>query len=283
MSELAFGALAPSRFEERMRALGARLPANYLGRKAASALLRLAGGASGRAFDVTVFGSQKARLHPYDNICEKRVYLAPQQWDGDERRLLSKAIAGFAGRELRFVDAGANVGLYTLFVRAEALRAGARLRAVAIEPDDAMRARFAFNVAASGAGGEVRLFACALSDAEGVLPFAVDRQSRGQSRLSDAGATLVTVRPLSAIVAEAGLDRIDILKIDIEGHERAALEAFFKTALRTLWPRLILLEISHEARNDSASRLCEGVGYRRRFATSLNGIYCLDDARGSSS
>ncbi len=124
-----FGALAPSFLQKRMRAIGHKLPPNYFGRKAASILLGPAGGRSRRALDVTVFASQRARLHPSDNICEKRVYLTPQLWDRAERALLGDIISNFGGRTFRFADIGANVGLYTLFARAEALRADATFKA----------------------------------------------------------------------------------------------------------------------------------------------------------
>ena len=93
-----FGALSPSPAQERVRALARRLPANWCGRKAASLLLGPAGGRSRRAFDVMAFGSQKARLHPYDNICEKRVFLTPQLWDPAERAFLGDVISTFGGR-----------------------------------------------------------------------------------------------------------------------------------------------------------------------------------------
>ncbi len=265
-----FGAFAPSPFEERVRAAAHRLPANDFGRKAASALLGAAGGRSGRAFDVTLFGSQKARLHPHDNICEKRVFLTPQLWDPAERALLGAAIRDFGGQTFRFVDVGANVGLYTLFARAEALRAGAALQAVCVEADGDMAARLRFNLEASGASGDVALFECAASDAEGEVRFSVNRESRGLSRVDAAGALIVPARPLLPIVLEAGLDRIDAMKIDIEGHEHPMLDAFLAAAPKSLWPRLLILETSHAEEDRSALKLAERAGFLLVMRTKRN-------------
>jgi FkbM family methyltransferase len=275
MSAPPFGALAPSPSKARLRALAHRLPTNYFGRKAASLLLGPAGGRAARAYDVTVFASQKARLHPHDNICEKRVYLTPQLWDREERAALGAAIAGHSGRSFHFIDAGANVGLYTLFARSAALLAGANLRAACVEADPEMRARLAFNLAASDAGAEVQVFPCALAEAEGTLRFSVNRGSRGESRLDAEGDISVPARPLAAIVAQSGFARIDAMKMDIEGAELATLRAFFAAAPKTLWPRLIVLETSHETESSAASALCAGAGYATRLRTRMNAVLAL--------
>lgn len=267
-----FGVFRPSPLQECFRALGHRLPANYFGRKTASLLLGPAGGRARRAYDVAVFGSQKARLHPYDNICEKRVYLTPQLWDPAERALLGDVISGFGGKVFTFVDIGANVGLYTLFARAEAARAGAGFRAVCVEADPEMTARLLFNAEASGASKDLTIFNCAASDAEGVLGFSVDRESRGLSRIDPDGEMGVAARPLTAIIADAGIDRIGAMKIDIEGHEFETLGAFFRDAPHALFPALIILETSHASEEKSAEALLRRIGYRDRLKTRRNAV-----------
>ncbi|MEK7265177.1 MAG: FkbM family methyltransferase [Pseudomonadota bacterium] len=272
-----FGALAPSPLQERFRALGRLLPANYFGRRAASLLLGPAGGRTPRAFDVDIFGTQKARLHPADNICEKRVFLTPQLWDGDERALLRAAISKFGGEVFTFVDVGANVGLYTLFARAEAARSGAKLKAVCIEADGEMAARLKFNIEASGASKDVTIFSCAASDAEGEVRFSIDRKSRGLSRVDPAGETRVAARPLAAIMSDAGLQKIDAMKIDIEGHEYEALSAFFRDAPRALHPSLIIMETSHASVKKSPEALLRENGYSLQLATRRNAVLTKGD------
>ncbi len=267
-----FGARAPTAAQDGVRALAHRLPYNYWGRKAASLLLGPAGGRARRAYDVVVFDTQRARLHPFDNICEKRVFLTPRHWDLEERALLAEAIAAHAQDDFAFADIGANVGLYTLFARAECARRNLTLRAVCVEADPEMQARLAFNIDASGAKDDVRLFACAASDKEATERFAVNRASRGMSRIDGKGEIGVRARPLLSIVEAAGLVRIDAMKIDIEGREFETLGAFFHDAPEALWPRLLLLETSHEDKSRSAETLAHGLGYRPRLKTLRNAV-----------
>ena len=52
----------------------------------------------------------------------------------------------------------------------------------------------------------------------------------------------VRTRLLLDVCHDAGLTRIDALKIDIEGREKRALEPFFDHAPRALWPEMLLVE-----------------------------------------
>lgn len=272
-----FGALAPTARQEYFRKIGHILPPNYLGRKLASLLLGLAGGRTDRAYDVEVFETQKARLHPFDNICEKRVYLTPQLWDGAERALLHDAITACRGGAFSFVDIGANVGLYTLFARAAAASAGVNLAALCIEADPEMATRLRFNIDASGAEDDVALVECAASDSDHRVKFFVDHKSRGLSRVSDEGDLVVAARPLLSILTAAGFRRIDAMKLDIEGHERQALGAFFRDAPPALYPGLILLETSHAGNEQSAEGLALDRGYRIALRTARNSVLMRED------
>lgn len=230
-----------------------------------------------RTYDVEIFGGQKARLHPYDNICEKRVFITPQLWELEERLFLADYISGFGGRSFVFVDVGANVGLYTLFARAEAQRAGAAFAAVCIEADPEMAARLRFNIAASGAESEVRIFNCAASDKEGDLRFDVNLASRGLSRVASDGSSVVPAKALAQIFAESGLQKINALKIDIEGHEAPALSALLADAPTFLRPKVILTEISHQQGDSSLAALLLGAGYKKKFETKRNAIFVVTD------
>ncbi len=272
MSDGEFGAFAPSPHEERWRRFAHRLPYNYWGRKTASLLLGPAGGRSGRAADVTVFGAQRARLHPSDNICEKRVYITPQHWDPAERAILAAKIRNHASDVFMFADIGANAGLYTLFARAECAAAQKKLRAICVEADPEMRRRLGFNIAASGAGDEIAVAACAAAASAGRMRFHIDAASRGLSRLDDEGEIEVSARPIASILADAIFDRVDAMKIDIEGAEFDAPEAFFNTAAPALRPAMLIVETSHETPDRSAAELVQRHGYEIILKTRLNTV-----------
>lgn len=265
-----FGTLRPTVRQERIRALARGLPPGWFGRRLASLLLGPAGGRAQRAYDVEIFEGQRARLHPFDNICEKRVFLTPQHWDPRERALLATFIAAHSEDEFIFADVGANVGLYTLFARSAAKKAGREFRAVCVEPDPEMRARLSVNIALSGAIDEVSILPYAATAAEGIVSFSVNRASRGMSRIAADGDSMVEGRPLAALLEDA--PRIDAMKIDIEGHEYEALAPFFRDAPQARWPRLAIMEVSHESNGAPARNLLTEKGYRIAMETGLNAV-----------
>src|SRR6185436_148100 len=118
------------------------------------------------AFDVELWGL-RLRLHPIGNGCEKNALFTPQMYDVIERDVLAQAIERrvAAGGSFTFVDVGANVGLYSLFV---ATRARSRARILALEPQPGIVDRLRFNLAANP-GIEVEVLPLAVSDHEGMV------------------------------------------------------------------------------------------------------------------
>ncbi len=53
---------------------------------------------------------------------------------------------------------------------------------------------------------------------------------------------------LQRILEEAGVSRVDALKIDVEGFEDRVLTGFFKQAPPSLWPRAVVIE--HLSKNE---------------------------------
>jgi hypothetical protein len=47
---------------------------------------------------------------------------------------------------------------------------------------------------------------------------------------------------LQRILAEAGVHRLDALKIDVEGFEDRVLTGFLREASASLWPRAVVIE-----------------------------------------
>jgi len=273
-----FGRLKPGPIASRFLALARRT-----GQGRASALLRslcyrLAGGRSGGPFDLTVFSGQSVRLHPTGNLCEKRVFTSDRHWDVPERRLIDRAAREASG-VFSFVDVGANVGLYSLHARSAATAAGLPLRAVAIEPQPEMLRRLRFNIAASGADGEILVCPWAVTAVPQTVRIDAEAGNYGTGRIVEhGGASTVEVagRPLVDALDEAGLDRIDVLKMDIEGAEFPALEAFFATAPRTRWPRFIIIEAGKGSLDQPAIALCRDRGYVVEGRGRLNALLALE-------
>jgi FkbM family methyltransferase len=150
-----------------------------------------------------------------------------------------------------FVDVGANAGTYALPL---ARHVGPEGRVVAVEPHPVMVARLAFNQAASESGN-VALIATAAGDVDGDLMIETDHENYGASHVyPDASARSDAIRVpalrLLRVVQDQHLEKIDSLKIDVEGYEDRVLIRFFRDAPPALWPRAIAIE--HLSRDDWA-------------------------------
>jgi FkbM family methyltransferase len=122
-----------------------------------------------------------------------------------------------------FVDVGANIGNWTL----EAARfVGPQGRVLAIEPVPHM-AEALRKTARANRLGHVAVAEVALAETAGTRSFSVERGNTGGSRLGTMSGDVqgITVRtaPLDAVVEEQGLQRLDVLKIDVEGFEAEVL------------------------------------------------------------
>jgi FkbM family methyltransferase len=147
-----------------------------------------------------------------------------------------------------FVDIGANVGTYAMVL---ARRVGPAGKVIAIEPHPVVHARLAFNRSASAAT-QVALVAAAAGASDGELMIETDGDNIGASHVISGeltgNAIKVPALRLKRILADAGLDHVDALKIDVEGYEDRVLTGFFREAPPSLWPRAVVIE--HLSRNE---------------------------------
>jgi FkbM family methyltransferase len=141
-----------------------------------------------------------------------------------------------------FVDIGANVGTYALVLARDV---GANGTVIAVEPHPVTHARLAFNNSACGYT-QTRLVAAAVSDADGEVMIETDGGNLGASHVVIGAATSEAIKVpalrLQRILDEAGVTKVDALKIDIEGFEDRALVPYFKEAPQAQWPRAVVIE-----------------------------------------
>ena len=266
----AFGAYALSPGRERLRRFGQSLGQGGAARRICSLIRRMVSAGLSGPFDVEAFPGQHARLYPGENLSDKRVFAGVQFWDAVERAALGAVIRA-ADEPVYVVDAGANAGLYTLAIRAEA--GDKSLKVLAIEPDPENLARLRFNLAASMAGSDVIVAPVALSERDGITRIADSHANRGELSTGDTG-TPVKTRPLLDLVREAGFPRVDALKIDIEGMEEPVLNHYFDNAEPCLWPRLIVLEAQRGNTTPALERLL-AQGYCIEQRTRMNAVLAL--------
>jgi FkbM family methyltransferase len=124
------------------------------------------------------------------------------------------------------VDCGANAGLMGFLALA-----GSAGRVVFVEPHPRLAAQLRDNVERNGLGARASVVECAASDraGPGVLYPSTAEQDGSHAltpnKYSDPAADALTVRRrrLDEILAEHGLGRVDLLKIDAEHHDREVL------------------------------------------------------------
>jgi FkbM family methyltransferase len=130
-----------------------------------------------------------------------------------------------------FVDAGANIGFFSL--RLAAVRP--TLSVVAFEPHPRLHALLAANVEVNGFT-HITPEPIALSDHEGIMPFFLNQSDMSSSLergfdSNHAGVVSVAVSSLDGYLARrGGVPERFLMKVDVEGHE----PAFFAGAEETL-------------------------------------------------
>ena len=263
---------------QRTRAAGP----GWLSRRIAFVLRRVAIASLARKpVDVEALGA-RMRLYPYANVCEKRILFTPQFFDPDElayieQRMEMKRAEG--GDGFVFLDIGANIGGYSLFVAAHAAPG---VKVLAIEPQPDIYGRLVFNLRLN-AFASVKAVACAVADKEGELTLFVDSGNRGESSVkvmsgsSSSESIKVPAKRLLTLIEEEGYDHVDVAKLDTEGAEDIILETFFGEAARTLWPRALIMERGNNRWHVDLPALLVEKGYTAVRETRNNVIYELAD------
>jgi FkbM family methyltransferase len=266
-----YGTYAPTGLVAAIARRTASIPAeSWGGRRLALFLRRLAISLlRGRPLDVERYGA-RMRLHPYNNNCEKKVLFTPQFFDPAERAVLRERL----GPGCIFLDIGANIGAYALFVAAFA---GPGARIVAVEPQPDVFDRLSYNIA-QNPFHTVKAVACAVADKAGELTLFIDPRNRGESSLkivgTNEGAQIrVPAVTLLDLVRAEGLTRIDAVKLDVEGAEDLILEPFLREAPPALLPRLLLVENGTDQWQLDLAGLLASHGYRELTRTRLNIVF----------
>ena len=130
------------------------------------------------------------------------------------------------------IDCGAHVGVFTKY----ALRRGAG-RVIAIEPDPTNLACLEANLPEEIAAGKVHVVKVGVWKEQGHLTLShSDENPAGSSFVhklaQGSDVEGIPVLPLDEIVEELKLDRVDFIKMDIEGSEREALQGARSTLTR---------------------------------------------------
>lgn len=225
-------------------------------------------------FDVEILKGLKARLYPTENRCEKRAFTGVQTWDYKERKALENALMQSASEPFVFLDVGANVGLYSLYVHKIAKSAGKAAHIFAVEPGVSTCSRLEDNIAINKA--DIQIVRTAVSDKPGSGHLSGWDKNRGEARLmnqtSGDDSEPVVIDTLPRICKAQGLSHIDAMKVDIEGHDQKAMTTFFEDAPESLHPALLILETGKDA-DSPLIALCQKHNYIVAERAGLNTIF----------
>ncbi|HEY7119583.1 MAG TPA: FkbM family methyltransferase [Tepidisphaeraceae bacterium] len=177
-------------------------------------------------------------LATYPDCC-----MAVGLYELDTLRLIRRLLR--PGQHL--VDCGANIGYFTL---AAARRVGPTGRVDAFEPDPVNRARLEKHLADNGSPSRVRVHAVALSDAPGEATLyhpTDDGRNHGEASLfAPAGVATAAYTVRTARMDEALERSPDLVKMDIEGAELAALRGMTRL-LESDRPPMLIIEHNPES------------------------------------
>ena len=245
------------------------LPISRAFRKLAFLLRKPVRNSTQDVYDREIWGL-KLRLGARGNLTEQRWLTMVNFHDAPERAALRDSLHPGAV----FLDVGANAGFYT-FWALSLHHAG--LKVIAVEPTEIMLERLRHNLAANGLTSSVALFPCAVTPTPCEVVIEEHAGNIGQTAVRTEGTgRRVPGRPLLELLLEAKVERVDAMKIDIEGYEVPVLEAFYQTAPRALWPRFVIGEIVGEG-GEPLKNLLVTLGYRLERCTKMNGILVLPD------
>lgn len=213
---------------------------------------------------VNVLGFKMA-LNPKECV-DIALFLSPQLYDHKEITFIHKKFSN----DCVFLDIGANIGFWSLYFSYFYPKA----RIISIEANpitfDILKKNIninnfnisAFNVGVADKSGTMSLY-CNNSGNRGGDTFVYNSANRDN-------IISVNVKTLFEILLDAKIEKIDVMKMDIEGMELIVLRKFFSEARPEIWPRFICLETSHD---DTLRSFIIEFGYRVIFTTRENAIF----------
>jgi FkbM family methyltransferase len=170
-----------------------------------------------------------------------------------------------------FADVGTHIGYHSIKA---AKRVGPMGRVLSFEPNPGTAAQLKENIRYSGLSNiKLHEFACADHEGEAEF-FAAGRGNTGRSSLSAENALgdgeirpyRVRLRPLDAVITESAIQRLDLMKVDVEGAELMVLRGAEQT-LRRFRPVLLVELIDKNLESMKTSRVeviefLSALGYR---------------------
>ena len=163
-------------------------------------------------------------------------------------------------RGMNFLDVGAHIGKYAL--RA-ALKVGKQGRVIAVEPDRDNFNLLLKNMEINGLTNCIPLnLAAYYTDTKINLYRGVTPAQHSVKENFGRGSQMVQARALDNVLKEKGIEKLDLVKVDVEGAEYEVLKGLEKTLINKN-PVLVIEIMKRDERK--IIEYLEKLGYRRRL------------------
>ncbi len=261
-----FGSRSPSRLQQFLIGLSRKTPLSrgHLRRIMTNLIVSLG---SEKGLDVE-FQQANFRIGLDQNLIENGLLLKPDYNQKDIEFLLD----GMPNSGGVMVDIGSNIGLYSLPM---ALKAGPEANIICIDANPLMAFRLNANAMFSNLDN-VQMFCCAVSDSEGTGTLNVRNDDLAIVNIVEDGNGETPIRTLASIIHESGVDHVDCLKIDIEGHEDRALVPYLESVDEAFVPSRIVIEHLIPEGWSGCARTFTKMGYREFGRTKTNALFTRD-------
>lgn len=180
-------------------------------------------------------GSFRYQATSQDTMARQVCWTHLREWEPTTQPVL----VDLARRARVFVDAGAYCGIYTLI----ATSANPELRVVAFEANPDTAELLAANLTINGLTDRVTVIREALGDEVGTAAFFIGADPTAAGLHGEGRQISVPATTADAHLADLP---VDLVKIDVEGHEPAALRGMFETLTRC-HPNLIVECLTSDA------------------------------------
>lgn len=247
-----------------LRRVGRCLPDIKYVRSIATRVLRPLHNRFAPGSDVVEVLGFKMELDPAECV-DSALWFTPSHYDRVEREFVLHGVSSGV-----FLDVGANVGFWSLFL-AHHFRSS---KILAVEANPRTLAILQTNISLNGFDN-ISAIGCGVGKEAGKFPLYLNSTgNRGGDTLSEAvrgGESIdVPVQRLSDILLRKSIDKVEFMKIDIEGMESDVFNDLRENLPESAWPRVICVETVFCP--DLPSTLA-AMGYVKRASGRENGIY----------
>lgn len=193
---------------------------------------------------------------------------------------IAAVLRSFARPGDSMLDVGANIGV----VSCELLHHLPDLKSLSVEPQPRVFALLKENLARFGS--RAKSICAGMSDRSGDATMRVNHRNLGGSGIEEdvsdsdrSDSTLsIQIRTAPEILASAEFESLDIVKIDVEGHQLQVIRSL-ESSIDRFQPRVVLFEHDGEMSDpeEPIRKIFDGLGYRvEGISKRLNGWRSVD-------